>query len=125
MLAGALGLAAALICGLGLYGVVGFQVGQRTREFGVRTALGASRSAIVRLAAGSAGRAVALGIVLGLPCCAAVSALLRSVAPALAAFSPAVYLGVPLALAGVVLAAAAVPALRAARVDPVIALRED
>lgn len=122
---GALGLAAALMSGIGLYGVVAFQVNQRRREFGVRAALGSSPGRIVRLAMGAAGRSVALGILLGAPFCVALSVFLRATVPALRSFDLASYAAVPAALAVLVTAASALPAFRAARVDPAVVLRED
>jgi ABC-type antimicrobial peptide transport system permease subunit len=68
---------------------------------------------------------VGLGVTLGLPPCIAVSVLIRAYAPALRSFDPAIYVGVPLVLATLALAGSLVPAWGAARVDPVIALRED
>jgi ABC-type antimicrobial peptide transport system permease subunit len=118
------GLIALALGAVGLYGVIACLVGERTRELGVRIALGASRRTIARLVLGRAGRLAAIGIALGLAMAAlggrALSGLLY-VSP----FDPVVLLTVALILGGVTLLAAWLPARRASRVDPLVALRID
>jgi ABC-type antimicrobial peptide transport system permease subunit len=116
----ALGLAA-----VGLYGVLAYLVSQRTRELGVRTALGARRVDVMRLVVGSGLKLTSLGI-----CCGLVGAVLAT--PLLAAHVYGVSAGDPLTLAAVALllmavatGAAAAPAFRAARVSPAESLRSD
>ncbi|MGH9581623.1 MAG: ABC transporter permease, partial [Bryobacteraceae bacterium] len=114
-----------LLSVVGLYGVIAYSVSQRTREIGVRMALGAERSAVYRLILGEAGRLVLIGIVSGLACSLAAAALMRSLLfgvrpwdlPTLAA--AAVVLGVSALLASYI------PARRAASVNPVEALRAE
>jgi putative ABC transport system permease protein len=119
------GLLALVVASVGLYSVVAYDVSQRTRELGVRVALGANAPAVVRLVVGEGVRTVALGLALG----AIVSlALATRVAPLLyevSAKDPATYGGVVTVLLIVAVIASLAPALRAARVDPNVALRSD
>ncbi|HET7843698.1 MAG TPA: FtsX-like permease family protein, partial [Xanthomonadales bacterium] len=121
----ALGVAALAISCIGLYGVVAFTVARRTREIGVRVALGATPRAVVRFVLDGALRRIALGLALGLPMCVAVSWLVSSQLEVVRAFDLRAYVAMPLLLAGVAFVAALVPARRAARVAPVVGLRED
>jgi predicted permease len=124
-LAGAFALLALVLAAVGVYGVIAYAVGLRTREFGVRAALGASRGELARsvlrrgLVLATAG--IALGAVLALGLGRVVGALLYEVR----ATDPAVLAGVAALLGVVALAASLVPALRAARVDPMVALRNE
>lgn len=117
-------LALGLAC-LGLHGQVAFAVAQATREIGVRMALGATRGGVLGSVLGDAARRAAIGIALGALPCLALSALLASRVPQLQAFDAFVYALVPLALLAAATAAALPPALRAASVDPLVALREE
>lgn len=124
-LLGAFGAIAALLAGLGLYGVVAQSVGQRTREFGVRVSLGATAGDVRRLVVGQGVRLAGAGVALGL---AAAFPLTRLFAPQLlgvAAHDPVSYGATALALAAVVGLACYLPARRAARLDPVQALRKE
>ncbi|HEX5727660.1 MAG TPA: ABC transporter permease [Longimicrobiaceae bacterium] len=122
---GGFGALALLLAAVGIYGVVSYGVGQRTREIGIRAALGAGRGAVVRLVLGESLRTVAVGgavgIALALLAGVVVRGLLYGVSPA----DPAVLLGTPLLLGAVALLASWLPARRAARVDPMIALRAE
>jgi predicted permease len=118
------GLALGLAC-LGLHGLVAFAVARATRELGVRMALGATRGTVLRGVLAGAARRAATGVAFGLLPCLALSALLAAQVPQLQAFDAAVYALVPLLLLAVATAAALPPAWRAARVDPVVALREE
>lgn len=117
-------LALGLAC-LGLHGLVAFAVARATRELGVRAALGATRATVLRGVLGGAARQAAAGVAIGLAPSFALSALLAARVPQLQAFDAAVYALVPLLLLAVATAAALPPAWRAARVDPVVALREE
>lgn len=117
-------LALALAC-LGLYGLVSFTVVQRTREIGVRLALGATRQAVAIDVVSHAVRRVGLGLALGLPLCFALSWLVAAYIPSAGAFDPRLYVAVGGGLALAAAVAAAIPAQRAARIDPLIALRHE
>jgi ABC-type antimicrobial peptide transport system permease subunit len=110
---------------VGLYSVIAYGVAQRTHELGVRIALGARAGHLVRMVVGEGTRVAVAGIALGVATALVAS---RWVAPLLYEVSgtdPATYLLVVLALLVVAVAASLLPALRAARVDPNIALRSD
>jgi predicted permease len=119
----ALGLLALLLASVGIYGVVSYAVSRRTREIGIRVALGASRSDIMRLVLGQSLRVVAIGIGLGMIGAASVSRALSALLFGVSPLDPVTYLGVSLLLAAVAMLASYVPARRAMRVDPVVALR--
>ena len=116
----ALALAAA-----GIYSVLSFSVAQRTREFGVRIALGAESSDILRLVVASGGRLVAAGLALGLGASAALTAIVKSEVFTVPLFDPMALVGSAALLILVALLACIVPARRATRVDPLVALRCD
>ena len=118
---GLLGLALALV---GVYGVVSYAASQRTQEIGLRMALGASRTEIMRLVLGRGLVLVGAGLGVGLAVALSVSRLIANllfISPA----DPATFVGVPLILGVMALAASYVPAFRATRIDPAIALRAD
>ena len=119
------GLLALLVASIGLYSVVAYDVSQRTRELGVRVALGASAGAVLRLVVGEGVRVVMVGLVLGaavaFSLAARVSPLLYNVSPK----DPVTYLGVVGVLVVVAVVASLAPALRASRVDPNVALHAD
>src|SRR5712692_5114655 len=113
---------ALLLAGVGIYGVISYLVVQRTHEIGVRMALGAQRRDVLRLICAHAlklvGIGTAIGLVLALLSTRTLSALLYSVG----AFDPTTFIFVTIALAAVALLASYIPALRATRADPMIAL---
>ena len=116
----ALGLAA-----VGLYGVVSYGVAQRTREIGIRMALGAGRPRVVRLLVAGGLKLMVIGGALGLAIAIAAARLLGGLLFEVSVLDPLTFLGVPLVLGAAALLAAYVPARRASRVDPVAALRTD
>jgi predicted permease len=119
------GVLALVVAAVGLYSVVAYDVSQRTRELGVRVALGASAGTVLRLVVGEGVRVVTVGLVLG---AAAAIMLASRVTPLLydvSAKDPLTYAGVIVVLLAVAVVASLVPALRAARVDPNVALRAD
>jgi putative ABC transport system permease protein len=121
-----LGMFAALGCllaAVGLYGVIAFMVAERTQEIGVRMALGASRGEILRLFTGKGLRLIALGSVVGVVCALAASRLISSLLYGVTPNDPPTFVVAVLLLAIVTLAATYIPARRATKVDPMVALR--
>jgi ABC-type antimicrobial peptide transport system permease subunit len=117
---GALALALASV---GLYGTVAYAVAQRTREIGVRVALGARQGDVLRLVLRRGVRLIAAGLALGLPLAWGASKGLAAVLPGVHATDPLTFAGASALLALVALAATYLPARRAARVNPMVALR--
>jgi putative ABC transport system permease protein len=116
---------ATVLGAVGIYGVLAYAVGQRTQEFGVRLALGAQPRDILRLVLGRGILLTALGIVIGVAGAMALSRYLRGMLFELTPLDPATYLTVILLFAAVALLAAYLPARRATRVDPAVALRSE
>jgi predicted permease len=117
---------AALLLGVvGFYGVVAYSVGQRTREIGVRMALGAERGTVYRLVLGEAGRLTAFGVVLGTVGSLGGATLLRTMLFGVRSWDPPTLLGVAAVLGVSALLASYTPARRAASVNPVEALRTE
>ena len=125
ILLGAFGALALVLAAIGLYGVVAYSVTQRTREIGIRVALGAPRGSVLRLLASKGARLAVIGLVVGAIGAAAVGRLLTSMLYGVSAFDLTAFgaaAAVLLAIAGI---ANIVPALAALRVDPVTALRSE
>jgi len=120
---GALGLAGLLLSAFGIYGLVAFVVSQRTREFGVRMALGASRQRILGAVLGDGLRLAAPGLAVGLIAASGLTVAVQSMLLGVAPLDPAAFGLTVVAVLAVVLLACAVPAVRAASVDPSEALR--
>ena len=116
---------ALLLAGIGLYGLIAHSVGQRTREFGIRTALGASPREIGALVLRDGATPIVLGVTLGLGGAFAAARLLRGMVYDTSVHDPAVFLLAPLLLAAVALLACLLPARRATKVDPMVALRAE
>jgi ABC-type antimicrobial peptide transport system permease subunit len=108
---------------VGIYGVIGYAVSQRTRELGIRTALGAVETRITMMVIGEGLRMTAVGIVIGIVTALAAARSLRALVFGVTTGDPQVYAGVAVTLAIVATAAAYFPARRAARVNPLTALR--
>jgi predicted permease len=125
LLLGGFAVVATLLGMVGLYGLVSFSVGRRAREIAVRRALGANTVEILRLVLGHGLRLAGAGLVIGLPTAAGLSQLLASLLFAVEATDVGTYLGVAAAISAVSLAACALPARRAARLDPLEILRRD
>lgn len=121
----AVGTLALLLATIGIYATMAYAVSRRVREIGVRLALGAARADVVRLVLGRSMRLTGLGLLIGLVGALAVGQALRSQLFGVSPRDPLTLAGVGLLLAAVALAASAVPARRAARVDPMIALRSE
>ncbi len=122
-LAGALGLLALGLASIGVSGVFAYMVRQRTREIGLRMALGAHPAQVVRMVLAANLRALGWGLAAGLAGAFAATRLLRSMMNGVSPFDPLAYAGVFFLLIAAAAAASALPARRAARVDPVTALR--
>ncbi|HVL67043.1 MAG TPA: ABC transporter permease [Vicinamibacterales bacterium] len=116
---------AMLLSAVGLYGVISFATAQRTREIGVRMALGADRRAIRRMVLREGGLLAAAGIVVGLGGSLAVGQYLQSLLFEIHPADPVTLISVPVLLGFVALAACYVPAVRATKVDPLVALRNE
>jgi predicted permease len=114
----------ALVLGVvGLYGVIAYSVSQRTREIGVRMALGAQRTSVYQLVLKEAGRLAAVGITLGLAGAVAGAMLMRGLLFGVSSWDVPTLASVAVVLGAAALLASYIPARRAARVDPIIALR--
>jgi len=124
-LLGAFASIALLLAAVGIYGVMAHAVARRTREIGVRMALGAARGDILRLVVGHGMRLAAAGITLGIGGALALTRLLRAQLFGVAPTDPATFVCVTLGLAAVALAACWLPARRATRVEPLSALRAE
>jgi putative ABC transport system permease protein len=110
---------------IGIYGVVAYSVSQRTREIGIRLALGAQRRDILRLVLGQGSIPILLGIILGTAAAAVVTRMMAGFLYGVAATDPAAFAGSTLLLSAAALLASYVPARRATKVDPMAALRTE
>jgi macrolide transport system ATP-binding/permease protein len=122
-LSGTLGTLGLLLASIGVYGVVSYGVSQRVREIGIRMTLGADGKEVMRLLLRQAMRPVLIGAALGVAGCAAVSQIFSKVLYGIGSHDPIAFIGVPLFLLGIALLASYVPARRATRIDPAVALR--
>jgi len=120
---GLAGLLALVLACVGIYGVISYTVNQRTREIGIRVALGAQRRDVARLVLGRSLGLTLLGVGIGLGGAFAVTRVLSDILYGISATDPVTFVGVPVLLMLVALAACYVPVRRAMRVDPMVALR--
>jgi predicted permease len=114
---------ALLLSCVGIYGVVSYLVGQRTHEIGIRIALGAQRKDVLGLILGQGARMALIGVALGIAGCLALTRLMAKLLFGVSVYDPVTFLAVACLLTAVALAACYIPARRAMRVDPIIALR--
>jgi putative ABC transport system permease protein len=117
--------AALLLAGVGIYGTVSYSVSQRIREMGIRIAVGAERGDVLWLVLGQAARVALLGIVIGVAAALGLTRLMNSLLFGVSATDPATFVGVSSLLTLVALCASFLPARRAMRVDPMVALRHE
>jgi predicted permease len=122
-LSGCLGAVGLFLTGLGLYGITAFSVGQRTREVGIRVALGASRRDILGLILRSGAKLAVAGMLVGLALSLAAAKLIAGLLVGVNPWDPLTFAAVAVLMGGVLLVASYIPAWRAARVDPTVALR--
>lgn len=123
ILLGAFGGLALLLASVGIYGVLAYSVSQRTSEIGIRMALGASRSSVLRMVLGQGLRMTAIGLALGLALALAVTRVMSSILFDTSPTDPVTFAAILLLLGVIALLACYLPARRATRVDPMVALR--
>jgi len=123
--AGTLGVLALILGAIGLYGVMSYLVRQRTREIGIRMALGAERGTVVGLVTGHGMRWTGIGLVVGLAASFAVAKLIAGFLYGVGPADPTAFVGIALLLIGTAYVACYIPARRASRIDPLVALREE
>jgi ABC-type antimicrobial peptide transport system permease subunit len=125
ILFGVFGGVAVLLAGVGIYGVMAYAVSLRTREFGLRVALGAHAVQLQGMVVRRGLRLAAIGIVLGISAGVALTGRLRELLFEIQPTDPATFIAVPLALLVIAVAACYLPARRATRVNPIVALRHE
>ncbi len=123
--AGLFSLTALLLAGLGIYGVISYIVSERTREIGIRLALGAPKENILRMVLRQGFTLALYGAVVGLACAFVVTHLMAGLLYGVHPTDPLTFIAVPLLLLGAALLACYIPARRAIRIDPLLALRHD
>jgi ABC-type antimicrobial peptide transport system permease subunit len=116
---------ALLLASIGIYGVISFYVAQRSQERGLRMALGAERVSVLRLVMGRGMRLVLIGVGIGVLGALALTRVIANQLYGIGSTDPVTFLAVTALLTGVAVIATLVPALRATRVDPMIALRAE
>src|ERR1700722_1742818 len=116
---------ALVLAGIGIYGVVSYIAGQRAHEIGLRIALGAQQSHVLKLVLGQGARLAFLGVLFGLASAAVLTRLMTTILYGVSATDPLTFSAVAIVLTLVALAACYIPARRAMRVDPIVALRHD
>jgi putative ABC transport system permease protein len=123
VLMGVFGLLALALSGIGVYGVMAYMVSEQTHEIGLRMALGSSRSSVLSMVFAKGLRTVAIGLAIGLPAAYALARLLSSLIYGVKPNDPATFIAIPLALLATAALAVYVPAQKAMRIDPIVALR--
>ena len=124
-LATSFGIIAALLSAIGIYGVLAYSTAQRTREIGIRIAMGASRVEVIKAVLSEVARLAAIGLCVGLPLCFILTRFVRSKLYGISIYDPATMFAVCGIVAATALASAVLPACRAMKVDPIAALRNE
>ena len=123
ILLGAFAVLALVLASVGIYGVIAYIVGQRTQEIGIRMALGAQRNDVLRLVVWQGARLALMGVGIGTAGALALTRLMTKLLYGVSATDPLTFAALALILTAVAIAACCLPARRAMRVDPVVALR--
>jgi ABC-type antimicrobial peptide transport system permease subunit len=123
ILLGAFAVLALVLASVGIYGVIAYIVGQRTQEIGIRMALGAQRNDVLRLVVWQGARLALTGVSIGIASALALTRLMTRLLYGVSATDPVTFAGLALILTLVAITACCLPARRAMRVDPVVALR--
>ena len=123
LLLGLFGVIALLLAAVGIFGVLSYSVARRTHEIGIRIALGATPSKILRLVLTESAKLILVGLAVGIPAALALTRYLATLLFAVHPTDPLTFIGVAILLTSVALIACYVPARRAMRVDPIVSLR--
>jgi predicted permease len=122
---GGFGILGLLLAGIGVYGVMAYSVARRTREIGIRVAMGANRSSVIRMVLGEGLKLAGIGTVVGLIAAAGASQAIKGMLYNVNALDPVAFIGVPVVLVSVAAVAVYLPARKAASVEPMKALKTD
>ena len=125
VLGGAFGFVAMSLAAVGLYGVVSFMVGRRTQEIGIRMTLGAQRGAVLRMVLANGLILASTGLIVGFAIALAAAPTVRSMLVGVSPYDPATFIAISAALLAATAVASYLPAARATRVDPILALRHE